>query len=925
MIKHLLKITTLFIIAFLAVKCMPKEESIWPEVKKESKPWVRWWWMGSAVDEKNLGDILEGFANKSIGGVEIAPIYGAKGYEDEYISYLSPRWMEVLEYTTKKADSLGLGVDMTNGTGWPFGGPQVSVKEAATLFKIQKYHLNTGEKLTDPIIINDPKQIKVGAYLQTLTAYGPNGEVEVITSKVDDNGILNWTPNSDVWTLYALFNGKTRQKVKRAAHGAKGYTFDHLSQDALNVYLARFDSAFAGKNINIRCFFNDSYEVFKASWSEKFFDEFKKRRKYDLREFVRELNGEGDSVIIARVKSDYRETMSDMVLHNFTENWTEWAHLKKAMTKNQSHGSPSNLLDLYGTVDIPEIETFGSSEFSIPGFRRDSADVKYSDTDPLFQKFASSGAHVSGKNLVSCETFTWLREHFKGAMSHCKPEVDQVFLSGVNHVFYHGSTYSPEEAGWPGWLFYASVNFARSNSFWDHIQGMNQYITRCQSVLQAGTHANDVLVYWPIYDIWDDVNGTLKEFKVHNTHDWLHMNQLRDMMQAGYSFDFISDRQIDKTLVNGTGLSTYSNGRPYEVMIIPECDVMPISTLKNILNLAKAGGRVLVESWPSDVPGNFKHDERQNELKKLVDRLEFENINGVSICNYGEGVIVLSEDLKKGLNYLQVKRETLTDTGLKFIRRTTNNGDYYFVANLTGETIDSDIQFNAKGNKALIMDPMSGNFGVAISKDTNQGTDVRLKVKSGESYIVFLTNEFKDLNKKWQYNTLQKAKEIEPVGNWTLSFRKGGPVLPASVEMKTPVYWTDLDNEEMNQFSGTGRYECVFTIDNTPADDYILRLENLRESAKVIINGREAGIIWGLPFDLKVGEYLKQGDNTIAIEVANLMANRIRYKDQKGEVWRNYHEINFVNIGYKSFDASNWEVQSSGIEGPVLLIPCSFN
>jgi hypothetical protein len=62
------------------------------------------------------------------------------------------------------------------------------------------------------------------------------------------------------------------------------------------------------------------------------------------------------------------------------------------------------------------------------------------------------------------------------------------------------------------------------------------------------------------------------------------------------------------------------------------------------------------------------------------------------------------------------------------------------------------------------------------------------------------------------------------------------------------------------------------------------------------------------------------GDNQIEIEVANLQANRIRWMDQQGKVWRNFHEINFVNINYQPFDASGWEVMPSGLAGPVRLL-----
>ena len=153
------------------------------------------------------------------------------------------------------------------------------------------------------------------------------------------------------------------------------------------------------------------------------------------------------------------------------------------------------------TVDIPETETFGSSAFDIPGLRRDAADIRNVDPDPIMSKFASSAAHTNGKNLVSSETFTWLTEHFKTSYSQCKPEAEALFLSGINHVFFHGTTNSPQNISWPGWLFYASVEMNPNNSLWPHAQGLNNYIARCQSILQAGKPDNELLIYWPVYDV----------------------------------------------------------------------------------------------------------------------------------------------------------------------------------------------------------------------------------------------------------------------------------------------------------------------------------------------------------------------------------------------------------------------------------------
>ena len=42
------------------------------------------------------------------------------------------------------------------------------------------------------------------------------------------------------------------------------------------------------------------------------------------------------------------------------------------------------------------------------------------------------------------------------------------------------------------------------NSIWRDVPALNDYIARCQSILQSGKPDNDVLLYWPIYDYWND-------------------------------------------------------------------------------------------------------------------------------------------------------------------------------------------------------------------------------------------------------------------------------------------------------------------------------------------------------------------------------------------------------------------------------------
>jgi hypothetical protein len=900
-----------------------KPSGPWPVVEKQMKPWTRWWWMGNAVDEGNISKVLTQYQQAGIGGVEITPIYGAAGFEKRYIDFLSPKWLDMLNYTVQKSNALDMGVDMNTGTGWPFGGPLVKPEQAATKLIVQQYELKSGQKLTEAIKVKEAKQD--AAKLQAITAYGSNGEVLDLLNKVDANRILNWTAGNGSWQVYAAFAGKTRQAVKRAAPGGEGLTMDHLDKSAVTNYLSRFDNAFGLKPQGLRAFFNDSYEVYGANWTPTFFDEFRKRRGYDLKKYLRDLVGKDSTdENVARLKSDYRETMSDLLLFNFTHNWTDWAHGYKSMTKNQSHGSPGNLLDLYAAVDIPETETFGSSNFPMPGLRRDSADIRNVDPDPMMCKFASSAAHTGGKKLVSSETFTWLTEHFKTSYSQCKPEAEQLFLSGVNHIFFHGTTNSPEDAVWPGWLFYASAEFTPSNSLWPHLGGLTNYITRCQSILQSGKPDNELLIYWPVYDVWNNAKGMDVAVKVHNIDEWLHPTAFyklaKGMAKSGYSFDFASDRLLSQSTAQKGQVTTANQASSYKILVIPACTMISLETLSKVIQLANDGATVIFQELPKDVPGLDKLEARRAQLKAMLSKLNFSDTgNGVRQFKTGKGVVLLAADVEKAFAYKALKREELVDTGLQFIRRSFAGGKYYYIVNHTAAAIDTELPINASGS-VLIMDPQSGASGLAAASPEAGQLKVRLQIHSGEAMILKVMEKGTAGTTSWTYLN-KPAEQIKLTNAWSLHFTAGGPEIPADQKLNKLVSWTSLADPKLQNFSGTGVYTSKFMLKGKTAKEYLLNLNQVDESARVWINGQEVGILWSIPFKARVGKYLKEGTNTIKVEVVNLMANRIRYMDQKKIQWRNYHEINFVNINYKPFDASNWSVMPSGLIGPVTITP----
>ncbi|MBC8094970.1 MAG: hypothetical protein H7Y43_04075, partial [Akkermansiaceae bacterium] len=443
----------------------------WPVISKTQKPWAYWWWMGNAVDTVNISKELTRYQAAGLGGVHIIPIYGAKGFETNYIDYLSPRWMEMLRYTVKEADRLGLGVDMTTGSGWCFGGPNVSDVEANASVVSKQIEVAVGAKLEGTF---DSKGT------QALMAFGPNGEKVDLLSRIKADGSVDWTAERGSWRVFAIAQKPSPQKVKRAGPGGEGWMLNLFYPTAMTNYLRWFEAAFAQYDgPKPRAQYHDSYE-YKSDWSPDFLAQFEQRRGYRLQDELPALFSTGNEQA-GRVKCDYRQTISELMSDVTLPLWVKWSHDRGFITRNEAHGSPGNLLDLYAVADVPETEMF------------------HTDRNKLISKFSSSAAHVAGKQLCSSETGTWLEEHFTEKLSDMKYLLDDLFLSGVNHVFYHGTCYSPDEAGWPGWVFYASFEMNPRNSVWRDVPALNAYAARCQSVLQAGRPDNDVLVYWPIH------------------------------------------------------------------------------------------------------------------------------------------------------------------------------------------------------------------------------------------------------------------------------------------------------------------------------------------------------------------------------------------------------------------------------------------
>jgi hypothetical protein len=917
----------------------------WPEATAETKPWTRFWWMGSSVDAAGLRAALEAYREVGLGGVEITPIYGVHGFEDRFVLYLSPQWLDRLEAALTEARRLGLGVDMATGTGWPFGGPWVGTDDACKTIAHVTYRLNGGERLPGPVrfrqepllrAIGIPvdidqllEPIEANPNLQALAidqvrfprelplhalvAYSDRGQVLDLTTRVGADRHLDWTAPAGTWTLHALFLGSHGKLVERAAPGGEGNVIDHFAASSIRHYLRRFDEAFSGRSLlGLRAFFNDSYEVDdavgEADWTPALFDEFRERRGYDLRRELPALFDDDGSERSTRVLVDYRETLSDLMLDRFTTEWRSWAARQGKIVRNQAHGSPASILDLYAASDIPETEGQGLYRF----------------------KWASSAANLTGKRLVSAEAATWLGEHFVSTLADVRAAVDRYFAGGVNHVVYHGTSYTPPGEPFPGWPFYASVHFDPYNTWWGDFAALNQYVTRVQSFLQSGRPDNDVLLYFPFHDaLAMRGRGLLTHFgEERRDLPGTPFDGAFDTLQnRGFTFDFVSDRLLGGVKVTAGALETH--GSRYRVLVLPAARSLPLETFARILDLVREGATVIAyRGLPAGVPGLHDLEGRRTRFRRLAEGLAFAtpDARGARLARLGRGRVLSGTDLEALLEESGVARERLVDRGLAFVRRVHAGGRYYFVANPGSTPVLGWLALATTARAVALYDPMRGSRGWAQVRPAGAGgIEVYVQLAAGES-LVLATHSTGPGGESCPYVETVGARETI-AGPWTVRFVRGGPELPEEVTTSTLGSWTHFEAPATKAFSGTATYAVTFARPAASAAAWRLDLGRVRDSARVRLNGQDLGTLIGPGYQTTFVGTLLAERNVLEIDVTNRMANRIADLDRRQVPWKKFYNVNFPtrlreNRGPDGlFSAAGWEPLESGLLGPVTLQP----
>jgi len=847
----------------------------------QARGWTRWWWYGCAVDKEEIAHELRVMKDAGMGGAEIQILYPLAADDKEKgvynIPYFSPEFFDILKFTTDTAHELGLEIDYTLGSAWPYGGPFVprsmAVQNALpyqidVTGPVSNYSFDFTTRITGSIV-----KVVMGRMENSQMV---EDSIIDLSDKLVDKQLFGWPWGEMIdgvnipegnWKIVAFVVQDYAPAITVGTRDANGYVIDHCRNDVAEYFFRH-----AGKPIidhlgkdAIKCFFCDSIELAGHNWTDILFEEFKKRRGYDLGPYVYALWGEITG-ITDRIRHDYFQTMSELTLENFFETMTQWCHENGAKSRIQAHGIWADILKAYAIADIPEGETFGPQDMY--------------KVNTIHRRLASSAGHLYGKPIISNETFTWLRvPRFTETLENAKAAVDAVFLDGMNAIYNHGFSYTQADAPQPGWAFFASSHMNHNNTYWDCYPEFARYIHRVSALLREGRHNCETAIYLPQHDLWsqNQLCDLHMAMKLQEHFGWDVPDRIN---KSGYYFDYINDEALNEFGTFEDGVTI--NNNTYKILILIGADRLPVETAKSLEKFVENGGILITaQKAPSLGCGFVDYQLKDAEVKAIMDKL-FPAQTDVW-KKRGKGYAAVASDRSDKLIAMLKERrmpEILITGGedcVGGIHRTTENGDYYFISNISEKAHKVTMNLGAAGEKVCVYDPMTAMSYPAESIRTENGrTLITAELQAFTSVFVFLGSDLPDA-------VVQDAPAVKEkivlAGNWKLEVAAKN----FSVEQKVPEYWEQY--EKLRYYSGYGSYTTTFEMPQIGSERVYLTLENLCHTAKISVNDSECRLLWKRPWCVEITDLVKKGVNTLKIDSANRVINCVLDPDNNFEIY----------------------------------------
>jgi hypothetical protein len=836
---------------------------------------VRWWWFGTAVEKPEILHELQQMKADGIGGAELAFVYPqvlddpAKNLINE--PFVGPAMLDNVRFAQAEGRKLGLRIDVTLGSGWPYGGPATTLAEAAGHLRVVQLPLAPGANTLPLPRLPDGDSIISVAIVKAdpnPTNGTPSWDPASAISFKPDNPIPVIPPSDSPRTVLIFVSSHTGQQVKRAAVGAEGWVLDPFSHQAVATHLKSVGDPLlkAFGATPPYAIFSDSLEAYGADWTPTLPSEFLKRRGYDLLPHLPGLIA-GGTPAADKVRHDWGQTLTELVNENYLTQINNWAIAHHTKFRSQTYGEPAVSFSSQKLVALPEGEG--------PQWRAFST-----------LRWATSANHVFHNNVTSGETFTWLHSPvFRATPLDMKAEADIDFIMGENQLIFHGWPYSPPpgKVPEPGWSLYAAAVFNDHNPWHPVMPDVTRYIQRVSYLLRQGEPANQVAILLPTDDAW----ASFSPAHVTITGAMQHLISpalMSAILSAGYNVDY-----IDAEAINKVGLGTH------QILVIPPTDRIPLETVHAIdAYLAKGGHVIYVGHEPTlDAAGEPLVHVINGPLYKFAPVTV--PVSGL----VGALQNAATPDLKLAvIPSADVEHSTKDQVG--FIRRKLPDADVYFIANTGNTPVNYKATFATSHKFCSRWDP---DLGVTTNEPSQENA-LLLTLSPYESAIFVFSDaqsispvrhpsaatHLIGLSTDWQVTfTGTKELETEPaLTDWTVNpatlyysgeavYSRDFTITPGTssgtLEIKggSPLPGSPNSPPEHAALGPNGLPDPRVTRPGPGMHAYYD--PPIREAAIIFINGQHAGSLWHPPYRLDVSKLLKPGQNHIEIHVYNTALN----------------------------------------------------
>ena len=901
-----------------------------------ARPGVYWYFMDGNTSREAMTADLESMKAAGIGYVLFLEVN--VGVPRGKVDFLSEEWQGLYVHAVRESERLGIQIVMGSGPGWagsggPWVKPEQSMMHLVTSSTVVHGPLVFKGQLGKPeartpffgagILTPELKQIRDGwyedvallayptpknkttitdidekalyfrapytsqkgvkQYLPSLASYQEPPEAAVdqskiidLTSKLKPDGSLEWTVPQGDWTILRLGkrnNGAVTRPAPKPGLGFEVDKFDTTSFDShYNAYLSKLvkkvgkrSSTTGGGWTMIHI---DSWEMGSQNWTGNFREQFKKRRGYDLLPFLPTYTGQvvGSLEMSERFLWDVRLTSNELILENHAGRFKELGRRDGFKLSIEPYDmDPTADLDLGSVADVPMCE-FWTDQF---GFNSAFSCIE-----------STSIAHVQGKPVVGAEAFTAESfESWKKYPGNMKNQSDWAFSMGINRFFYHTFAHKPYGDGLkPGVTMGPyGVHWDRGQTWWPMVTAYHQYVTRCSWLLSQGKPVADILYLTPegAPHVFRAPESSLEGTEV-----------LPD--KKGYNFDGCSPNLLKNATVKN-GKIRFPGGGTYSILVLPEVETMTPELLTKIASLANAGATI-IGIPPVKSPSLVNYPECDLLVKKLTDKLKNKKqlipIHASLQTKKNQAGQLYTElyapydSTVTILQKLWINPDFTASGSIRYNHRSLPEKEIYFISNRTEKLIEDVCLFRDGTLNAELWDAVTGEIKrLNHLEKSDKGISVKVKLEPSQSYFVVFDKEIPIAT---QNNMLADFPEQHPLftlnGNWRVAFdpKWGGP---AEVVFDSLTDWAKRPEEGIRFYSGIAKYQKRFDLPSTyniqNNSNLIFDLGIVKNIARVKLNGHELGILWTSPWQVDVSTSIKEKDNLLEIEIANLWPNRL--------------------------------------------------